>query len=192
MRHQRRKGVVLERRWHIAYPHREDDVGHDARHYKTTPAWSPRRSTPARGPLHYRPELCQGRSGARAAAATLAANEQDSQLVIGASPDIHAAIIVNERETERRRINAVIHRSGEDRRIVSSWRAVENRDTLADRPIGFCHGPILPPLVRALSGRAAYAFGEQVEIRLGSSEGGAARIDGPAHIRIIWLAREQV
>jgi hypothetical protein len=73
-------------------------------------------------------------------------NEQDRQLVIGASPDVHAPIIVNQRETDRRRINAVIQQSREDGQVAISWRAVKNRDTLTDRPIGFPHGVILPPI----------------------------------------------
>jgi hypothetical protein len=38
----------------------------------------------------------------------LTVNEQDRQLVIGASPDVHAPIIVNQRQTDRRRIDTVI------------------------------------------------------------------------------------
>jgi hypothetical protein len=38
----------------------------------------------------------------------LTVSEQDRQLVVGGSPDVHAPIIVNQRETDRRRIDAVI------------------------------------------------------------------------------------
>lgn len=82
---------------------------------------------------------------------------------------------------------------------LTTWPSPQSTEALTQD--GNRHNAALPafwggrthrPGGKGLSGSAAYAFGENIEIILGSSEGGAARIDGPAHIRIIWLAREQV
>jgi hypothetical protein len=98
--HDRRKGVVLKLCRQVAHTNRDHHVGNHARHYETTLASSPVRSTPTRGPLHDGAALGQIRSGGRASATTLRVNEYDRQLVIGASSDVHVPIIVNQRETD--------------------------------------------------------------------------------------------